>query len=172
MSNLISIAALCFNVPLLFNKVLVWFLNLCLKLILLHNSLLKNEKIAKPLLFAFFTCLVPVLVFWKLFTLICLCFMIYLFRVAENWHALKYFHKHAFAAKNQISWICFCVLYMLNLINDLFLLYKILLLILALIFLLTCILVCLVIVFVFMWHSFLTAYHLMHHHGIILMHAS
>jgi hypothetical protein len=60
----------------MFTKILDCYLVCCLYNCLLRNSLLKIDKIAKPLLLALFTFLVCMVIFRKLFEVICMSFKI------------------------------------------------------------------------------------------------
>lgn len=80
MWNLLFSSITCLYGSQLFGGVLVWFLILCLKVCLIYNFLLKNDKMVKPVLLAFFfSCLVSVVNVQELFKNVFICFLIYLF---------------------------------------------------------------------------------------------
>ena len=51
---------------------------------LMQNFLLESDKMVKPVLLALCSCLVSMIIFMDLFSYVCMPFLIYIFRVAEN----------------------------------------------------------------------------------------
>ena len=51
---------------------------------LMQNFWLESDKRVKPVLLPLFSCLVSMIIFMDLFSYVCVPFLIYLFRVAEN----------------------------------------------------------------------------------------